>query len=107
MKLLVKLLSINAKLPTGGSKDAAGYNLHSCEPAIIPPRTWKLVNTGISIASPSTRLYARIAPRSGLAVRGLDIGAGMVDSDHQGPIQVLLINSWDTPIQINTGDRMV
>ena len=40
-KLLVKLLSINAKLPARGSEDTAGYDLYSCEPAIIPPRTRK------------------------------------------------------------------
>ena len=81
-KLLIKLLSTNAKLPTRGSKDAAGYDLYISEPAIIPPRTWKLVDTGISIAAPSTILQARIAPRSGLAVKGLDIGAGIMDSDY-------------------------
>ena len=105
-KLLIKLLSTNAKLPTRGSEYAAGYDLYTCEPAIIPPRTRKLVNTGISIATPSTRLYARIAPRSGLAVKGLDIGAGVVDSDYRGPIKVLLINNSDTPFQVNVGDRM-
>ena len=105
-KLLVKLLSTNAKLPTRGSEDAAGYDLYSCEPAIIPPRTRKLINTGISIAALSTKLYARIAPRSGLAVNGLDIGAVIVDSDYRGPIKVLLIDNSDTPFQIHTGDRM-
>ena len=42
-KLLIKVLSRNAKLLTWGSEDAAGY--------------------GISFAAPSTRLYARIALR--------------------------------------------
>ena len=105
-KLLVKLLSINAKLPTRGSEDAAGYDLYSCEPAIIPPRTRKLINIGISIAALSTKLYARIVPRSGLAVNGLNIGAVIVVSDYRGPIKVLLINNSDTPFQIHTGDRM-
>ena len=97
---------MNAKLPTRGSEDAAGYDLYSCKPAIIPPRTRKLVDTGVSIAVPSARLYARITLRSGLAVKGLDIGAGVVDSDYRESIKVLLINNSDTPFQINTGDRM-
>ena len=104
--LLVKLLSINAKFPTRGSEDGAGYDLYSCEPAIIPPRTRKLVDTGISVAAPSTNLYARIAPRSGLSVQGLHIDAGVVDSDYRGPIKVLLIINSDTPFQIHTGDCM-
>ena len=81
-QLLVKLLSMNRKLGTRGSEDRAGYDLSSCEPAIIPPRTQKLVDTGISIAAPSIRLYTRIAPRSGLAVKELNIGASVVDSDY-------------------------
>ena len=105
-KLLVKLLSTNAKLPTRGSEDEAGYDLYSCEPAIIPPRTRKLVDTGMSITVPNTRLYARIALRSGLAVNRLEIGAGVVNSDYRGAIKVLLINTSDTSFQINTGDRM-
>ena len=97
---------MNRKLGTRGSEDAAGYDLSSCEPAIIPPRTQKLVDTGISIAVPSIRLYTRIAPRSGLAVKELNIGASVVDSDYRGLIKVLLINNSETPFQINTGDRM-
>ena len=57
-KLLVKLFSQNAKLPTRGSDNAAGYDLYSCESMILEPGTRNLVNTGISISAPSTRLYA-------------------------------------------------
>ena len=55
-KLLVKLLSQNAKLPTRGSDNAAGYDLYSCKPIILEPGTRNLVNMGISISAPSTRL---------------------------------------------------
>ena len=105
-QLLVKLLSPEVKLPTRGSDDVAGYDLYSCEKMILEPGTPKLVNTGISIATPSTRMYARIAPRSGLTVKGLDIGAGVVDSDYRGPIKSLLINNSNMPFQVNVGDRM-
>ena len=105
-QLLVKLLSPEAKLPTRGSDDAAGYDLYSCKKTILEPGTRKLVNTGISIATPSTRMYARIAPRSGISAQGLDIGAGVVDSDYRGPIKALLINNSNMPFQVNVGDRM-
>ena len=105
-QLLVRLLSPEAKLPTRGSDDAAGYDLYSCEKIILEPGTRKLVNTGISIAAPSTMMYTRIAPQSGLSVKGLDIGAGVVDSDYRGPIKALLINNSNIPFQVNIGDRM-
>ena len=40
-QLLVKLLTPEAKLPTQGSDDAAGYDLYSCEKMILEPGTRK------------------------------------------------------------------
>ena len=105
-QLLVKLLSPEAKLPTWGNNNAAGYDLYSCEKMILEPGTRKLVNTSIWISKPSTRIYARIAPRSGLSVKGLDIGSGVVDSDYRGPIKALLISNSNITFQVNVGDRM-
>ena len=103
---MVKLLSPEAKLPTRGSDDATGYDLYKSEKMILEPGTRRLVNTGISIATPSTRMYARIAPRSVLSVKGLDIGAGVVDSDYRGSIKALHINNSNMPFQVNVGDHM-
>ena len=50
------------------------------------------MDTGLAVALPSGT-YARIAPCSGLAIRNfIDIGAGVVDSDYQGEIKVVLFN---------------
>ena len=82
-RLLVKLLSPHARIPTRGSESAAGYDLYCAEnkPVIIQTGNRTLVDTGIAVAMeyPAT-LYARIAPRSGLSIQGLDIGAGVVVS---------------------------
>ena len=51
--------------------------------------------------------YGRIAPRSGLALKaGIDVGAGVVDSDYRGPLGVLLFNHSDSDFNITTGDRV-
>ena len=110
-RLLVKLLSPNARKPTRGSSAAAGYDLYcSEENVLIPAGDRRPVDTGIAIAftNPEIRVYARIAPRSGLSVRGLDIGAGVVDPDYRGSVKVLLINNSvdGVPFQINQGDRI-
>jgi dUTP pyrophosphatase len=48
---------------------------------IIPPGEQSPVNTAIALAAPPGT-YARIALRSGLAVKhGIDIGAGLIDKD--------------------------
>lgn len=51
--------------------------------------------------------YGRVAPRSGLAVRhGLDVLAGVIDSDYRGEIICALINHGDEPIEVEAGMRV-
>ena len=80
-RLLVKLLDPTAKLPTRATLGSAGYDLYSCENTLIPPGTRKPVNTSISIAIPP-ETYARIATRSSLLVKDIDIGAVVIDNDY-------------------------
>ena len=101
--LSVKLLDPAAQLPTRRSVSAAGYDLYSSEYSVISPWSRKPINTGIAIAFPSG-LYARVAPRSGLALKCINVGAGVIEEDFRGPVKVVLINQSDTPFRINRGD---
>ena len=58
-----------------------------------------MVKTQIAIAVPK-ETYGKIAPRSGMAVKGIDIGTGVVDANYQGEIKVLLINHSDMTFNI-------
>lgn len=72
----------------------------------IPKRSRLMIPTGISMAI-SSGYYARIAPRSGLALKhGIDVGAGVVDSDYRGQVQVILFNHTDEPFFVAPGDRI-
>lgn len=65
-----------------------------------------IVPTDISIAIPPGT-YARVAPRSGLAVKhGIDVGAGVVDYDYRGPLGVVLFNFGKEPFEVKAGDRI-
>lgn len=95
-----------AKLPTRGSAFAAGLDLYSIEAARIPARGRALIRTGLSVAIPRG-FYGRVAPRSGLAVRhGLDVLAGVVDSDYRGEIMCALVNHGDEALEIAAGTRV-
>ena len=48
-----------------------------------------------------------MAPRSGLALKCIDVGAGVIDEDFRGPVKAVLINQSDTPFPINRCDRIV
>lgn len=104
--LKVKALSETAKMPTRGSVHAAGYDMYASAACTIAAGGRALVSTGLSIAVP-TDCYARVAPRSGLAVKnGIQTGAGVVDSDYRGEVRVLLFNQGDADFTINVGDRI-
>jgi dUTP pyrophosphatase len=95
-----------AKLPTRGSLHAAGLDLHSIESLWIPARGRATVRTGLSVAVPNG-FYGRVAPRSGLAVKhGLDVLAGVIDSDYRGEIICALVNHDDKPFEIEAGMRI-
>lgn len=50
------------------------------------------MKTDLAIAIPHGT-YARVAPRSGLAVKSfIDTGAGVVDEDYRGNVGVVLFN---------------
>ena len=105
-ELQVKLLRGNAVLPSRGSAGAAGYDLCAASNCIIPSRSKGIVVTGLAVSLPPGT-YARIAPRSGLAIRNfIDVGAGVVDSDYRGEIKVILFNHSAEDFVVQAGDRI-
>lgn len=104
-ELKVKLLSPEAVIPTRGSEQAAGLDLYSIIETMVPPGDSVLVKTGIALELPRGS-YGRIAPRSSLAIRGIETGAGVVDRDFRGEVKVLLRNHSDVDLRIYKGDRV-
>ncbi len=65
-----------------------------------------MARTGLAVAIPPG-FYGRIAPRSGLAAKnGLDVLAGVIDSDYRGEICVLLYNTGDNQIDLPAGSKI-
>jgi dUTP pyrophosphatase len=108
----VKKLTETALIPTRGSEGAVGYDMYSDEDVTIQPGKRYLVSTGIAFQFPKSiysdmSYYARIAPRSGLAVKqGIDVFAGVVDPDYTGEVKVCLYNSGDSDFVVSKGDRI-
>ncbi|HEV7905633.1 MAG TPA: dUTP diphosphatase [Pyrinomonadaceae bacterium] len=95
-----------AKLPTRGSRDAAGLDLYSVEAATLEPGGRAAVRTGLAVAIPAG-FYGRVAPRSGLAVNyGLDVLAGVIDSDYRGEIICAIVNHGWEACAIEAGQRV-
>ena len=98
--LTFKRLDPRATLPTRGSSQAAGLDIYSIDDLAIEPKQRALVSTGLAVAIPEGH-YGRVAPRSGLATKnGLDVLAGVIDTDYRGEVCCLLYNSGEETIHL-------
>jgi dUTP pyrophosphatase len=105
-RLHFKRLHPEARLPARGSAGAAGLDLCAVERVTIEPGGRAAVRTGLAVAIPRG-FYGRVAPRSGLAVRhGLDVLAGVIDSDYRGEILCALVNLGREPFVVEPGARV-
>ena len=110
MKIAVKKVMPNGKLPTYGSEYSAGADLYALleEPCVIAPGETVLLHTGIAMEIPEGYggfIYAR----SGLGVKkGLAPAnkVGVIDSDYRGEIRVALHNHGSQPQTVENGERV-
>ena len=68
MEVKIKLLNDKAKIPTRGSKKAAGMDLYSTADATIMPHETVKIGTGLAIQPPKG-YFGAIFARSGLATK--------------------------------------
>ena len=79
-RLRIKRLAKDAKLPTIGSRMAAGNDIYALEEGLIPAKGQTLVGTGIAMGL-TKGTYGRLAARSGMASKnGRAVGGGVVDA---------------------------
>ena len=109
-KIKIKKLNENAIIPTLGSEEAAGVDLHACitEPIYISPHETIKIDTGIAIELPKGT-FGAIFARSGLATKeGLAPAnkVGVIDSDYRNSIVVALHNHSNVSRIINLGQRI-
>lgn len=104
--LRFKQLDPRAALPKRGSALAAGLDVCSIEDVELGPKQRAIARTGLAVAIPPG-FYGRIAPRSGLAAKnGLDVLAGVIDSDYRGEICCVLYNTSDEAIKLAAGSKI-
>lgn len=110
LKIKIKRVNLNAKLPSYGSNFAAGADLYACleEEIEIGPGETKLIPTGIAAQLPSGTVGLVFA-RSGLASKQ-DLApankVGVIDSDYRGEIMVPIHNHGREKRVIQIGQRI-
>ncbi len=105
-ELRVKKLFNDAQLPIKKDDGDAAFDLYSYIPWVLRPNEWWPLPTGISLEIPFG--YAGFVwPRSGMSANhGLDVLAGVVDSNYRGEINVVLNNTGIIDYIIEKGDRV-
>lgn len=109
-KVPIKLTNSNAKIPTRGSLDAAGYDLYAAIDSriVIKPHTTEKIDTGIAVELPEGT-FGGIFARSGIAAkRGLRPAncTGIIDSDYRGNVIVALHNDSDVAQYVEPQERI-
>ena len=63
------------------------------------------VHKGLAMAIPQG-MYVRLASCSSLAIKGIEVGAGVIDNDYRGEIKVVLKNTTNSPFHIPLHSRI-
>ncbi len=111
MRLKIKRLPSAVGLPEPATANAAGFDLAAATDLDIPPRSIRLVGTGLVIAVPEGYFLGILARSSTPLKRGLMVanGVGVIDADYCGPddeIKIQLLNFTDAPVHVTRGDRL-
>ncbi|KAG6533348.1 hypothetical protein ZIOFF_007215 [Zingiber officinale] len=99
-ELIVKRIHLLAQLPVRRTSGSAGYDISITHAQEIPALGRSLLQTGICIQIPQNT-YARIAPRSSAAMRGIIIMGGVIDSDYRGEVKIMAFNTTNDDIFLN------
>lgn len=88
MKIKIKKLHPDAKMPHRGTADAAGFDLYATEDVVILAGEPMKIPTGLAFEIPKGHVGV-VYSRSSSALRGLIITPLLVDADYRGEVFVL------------------
>jgi dUTP pyrophosphatase len=111
MQLQIKRLRPDVGLPAPATGRAAGFDLAAAADMEIPPRSIRLVGTGLVIAVPDGYFLGIFARSSTPLKRGLMVanGVGVIDADYCGPddeIKIQVLNITEQSVKVARGDRL-
>jgi len=93
---------MDVNLPRRATNGSAGFDIYAPDPIVLLPGMPVKVETGLQLFVPDG-LVGKLESRSSLAIRGVLVLGGVIDSDYQGEISVLLTNVSCVPVTIPGG----
>ena len=98
----VQLSFSPSNLATPGS---ACFAVYSSRYVTKEPGVTRSIETDLGMKF-AKKYVARIYPRSGLSMKRLFLGGGVIYSDYRGNISIILTNLSQRTFEIETGDRI-
>jgi dUTP pyrophosphatase len=105
MKLNVKKLSDNAKVPYRAYEHDAGLDLFSLNSFKLAPGETFPVATGIAVEIP-VGFVGLCRDRSSMGRKGISVLAGVIDSGYRGEILVVLHNLTQEHFEFEAGSKI-
>ncbi len=105
IKVKIKKLHPDAKIPLLGTEHAAGFDFYSIEDCELNPGETKAIHSGITMEIPEGKAVF-LWDRSGMGFKGIHRFAGLIDSDYRGEFNIILCNHTKEPYHIKKGDRI-
>jgi dUTP pyrophosphatase len=108
LKVLVKKLDKDVKIPSYAHDGDAGVDLYANQEIKVEPGAIALVPTGIKIAIP-LGFEAQVRPKSGLALKnGITVlnTPGTIDAGYRGEVGVIVVNHGKEAFTIEKGKKI-
>lgn len=105
MKVHIKKLHDDTRVPTRAHKEDAGIDLYAYGSHVLPPHTTTVIPLGFSLAFPEGYV-ALIWDKSSVGSKGIKTLGGVVDAGYRGEVKVALHNLNDEPYTFAHGDKV-
>jgi dUTP pyrophosphatase len=106
MKIKVKKLKENAKLPTHGHPGDAGIDFYASETVVFAPGAQERVPTGVAVEIPEGYV-GLIWDKSSISFNlGLKIFGGVIDAGYRGEIIMCLLNTSKKEVVLEKGHKI-
>lgn len=107
----IEQIHLSLIMPSTGTVDSAGYDLHMPEAGVIEPGQTKKVLLGFASEVPKG-YAALLMPRSGAGSKGISLAntIGLIDADYRGEWMAALhldAEVADKPFHWEAGDRLL
>jgi dUTP pyrophosphatase len=121
-RLIYKGFNANP-LPAYQTEQSSCFDILADEPALVLPESSAIIRTGLYLTMEDAAHFINLNPavmnlalvlreRSGLATKGIGLGAGEIDRDYlfennpENEIKVILRNFSDIPFAVKPGERI-